>query len=131
MQDMAEMIVEQARMMPAERGIALTCNGARIAKVQLNDGFGLEVTSADKKRRLVFQINEKTSQGVQMAAESFLTEGHHAIDDVHAHERCHPTVQHDNGLRLLTFDWNERRELGVVYAVCRLLLEPPIDPNVL
>ena len=43
MQDMAEMIVEQARMMPAERGVALTCNGARIAKVQLNDGFGLEV----------------------------------------------------------------------------------------
>ena len=111
------MIVEQARMMPAERGVALTCNGARIAKVQLNDGFGL--------------INEKTSQGVQMAAESFLTEGHHAIDDVHAHERCHPTVQHENGLRLLTFDWTERRELGVVYAVCRLLLEPPIDPNVL
>ena len=61
------MIVEQARMMPSERGIALTCNGARIAKVQLNDGFGLEVTSADKL--LVFPINEKTSQGVQMAAE--------------------------------------------------------------
>ena len=66
-----------------------------------------------------------------MAAESFLTEGHHAIEDVHAHERRHPTVQHENGLRLLTFDWNERRELGVVYAVCRLLLEPPMDPNVL
>ena len=60
-----------------------------------------------------------------------MTEGHHAIEDVHARERCHPTVQHENGLRLLTFDWNERRELGIVYAVCRLLLEPPVDPAVL
>ena len=66
MQDMAEMIVEQARMMPTERGVALTCNGARIAKVEVTGGFGLEVTSADKERRLVFALNEKTSQGVQM-----------------------------------------------------------------
>ena len=66
MQDMAEMIVEQARIMPTERGVALTCNGARIAKVEVTGGFGLEVTSADKERRLVFALNEKTSQGVQM-----------------------------------------------------------------
>jgi hypothetical protein len=131
MQDMAEMIVEQARMMPTEKGVALTCNGARIAKVAVVGGFGLEVTSADKERRLVFPLNEKTSQGVQMAAESFLSEGHHAVEDVHAHERYHPTVRHENGLRLLTFEWNTRRELGIVYAVCRLLLEPPVDPTVL
>ena len=47
-----------------------------------------------------------------------MTEGHHAIDDVHAHERCHPTVQHET-VFACSLDWNERRELAsCTSAVC-------------
>ena len=44
MQDIAEAIVKQARMLPVDTGVALKCNGAVITKVAVTGGFGFQVT---------------------------------------------------------------------------------------
>ena len=73
---MAELIVNQAKTMPIETGVALECNGARIAKVSVTGGFGgYNVTSADGKSRLIFPMAEVTR-----AVESFLTEGRFGVE---------------------------------------------------
>ena len=46
MQDIAEIIVKKARMMPVDIGVALESNGATIAKVKVTGGIGLEVKVA-------------------------------------------------------------------------------------
>ena len=56
MNDIAELIVQKARAVPVDTGIALTCNNARIAKVAVTGGVGLEVTYEGKM--LLFPMTE-------------------------------------------------------------------------
>lgn len=129
MQDMAELIVIQAKTMPIETGVALECNGARIAKVAVTGGFGgYNVTSADGKSRLIFPMAEVTR-----AVESFLTEGRFGVEAGDWERHASPTVRHANGLRLLTFSWNKSgvgqgTKADALCAVERLLLYPPVSP---
>ena len=84
MEDIAECIVKKARMMPVDTGVALKCNGVIIAKVAVTGGFGLEVTSGDKKAALLFPMAE-----IQAAVTSFLTAAH--VEGKNIHE-THPST---------------------------------------
>jgi len=125
MQDIAEIIVNKARKMPVDIGVALESNGATIAKVKVTGGVGLEVkvrggvfTSED--RALLFPMAE-----LPMAVQSFLTAAHlGAIDNS---EKYVPTVRHTNGVPLLRFEWNcDKARAKAACSVSRLLLHPPL-----
>ena len=112
MQDIAEIIVNKARMMPVDTGVALESNGATVAKVKVTGGFGLEVTSADQA--LLFPMAE-----LPMAVESFLTAALLGGKDI--------TVRHTNGVPLLRFEWYCKKERAqAACSVSRLLLHPPL-----
>eukprot|EP00966_Prymnesium_polylepis_P271584 6274406-Prymnesium_polylepis.1 len=101
MQDIAEIIVNKARMMPVDIGVALECNRASIAKVKVTGGFGLEVTSEGQV--LLFPMAE-----LPMAVQSFVTAARLGGKD--CNERYEPTVRHTNGVPLLQFEWNCKKE---------------------
>ena len=69
MEDIAELIVKKAQAVPIDAGIALTCNNARIAKVAVTGGLGLEVTYEGKT--LLFPMAE-----MKTAVQSFMTAAH-------------------------------------------------------
>ena len=114
MQDIAEIIVKKAQIMPVDTGVALESDGATIAKVKVTGGFGIEVTSAD--RALLFPMAE-----LPMAVQSFLTAARLGGNNVY------PTVRHTNGVPLLRFDWTCKKERAhAACSVSRLLLHPPL-----
>ena len=75
MEDIAELIVKKARTVPIDTGIALTCNNARIAKVAVTGGVGLEVTYDGKM--LLFPMAEMTT-----AVQSFMAAAHLSGADI-------------------------------------------------
>eukprot|EP00966_Prymnesium_polylepis_P337306 7391985-Prymnesium_polylepis.1 len=97
MQDIAEIIVNKARMMPVDIGVALESNGATIAKVKVTGGFGLQVTSQD--RALLFPMAE-----LPVAVQSFLAAA--LLGGKDNISKFNPTVRHTNGVPLLRFEWH-------------------------
>ena len=117
MQDIAEIIVKKARVTPVDTGVALESNGATIFKVKVTGGFGIQVTSED--RALLFPMAE-----LPMAVQSFLTAVHVGGNDL---EKYRPTLRHTNGVPLLGFEWNDKKERAkAARSVSHLLLHPPL-----
>ena len=125
MQDIAEAIVKQARMLPVDTGVALECNGAVITKVAVTGGFGFQVTDTthkigDRYVSLLFPM-----VAVHEAVVSFLTTGHEHEEDFK--QRYNPVVFHANGLPLLKFQWNDKKaRQSAQRLVSQLLLQPPL-----
>ena len=125
MQDIAEVIVKKARMMPVDIGVALESNGATIAKVKVTGGVGLEVKVTAgvftcEERALLFPMAE-----LPMAVQFFLTAAHLGGDQ--NAEKYHPTVWHTNGVPFLRFEWNcKKARAQAACSVSRLLLRPPL-----
>ena len=118
MQDVADCIVKRARTMPVETGVALRSNRARIAKVAVTGGFGLEVSFAESS--LLFPMAE-----IQVAVESFLTSAH--MGNVEFSEKHHPVVYHGNGVPLLRFEWNSTSQKVKAHrSVVHFLRNPPL-----
>ena len=118
MQDLAETILRVARTMPVDTGVALTSNGATIAKVKVTGGVGFEVRSPSAA--LLYP-----PVAVKDAARAFLNESHVTGKD--HKDKYRPTIHHTNGIAIHSFEWNctkERHE--AMQVVVKTLLCPPL-----
>ena len=119
MEDIAESIVAQSRMMPLHTGVSLVSGSVTITKVAVTGGMGFEV--ADKKSSLLFPMAE-----VRAAVVSFLTSGW----DQEKRKRPHCTtltVRHANGLAILMFSWHcKAQNEQAIQELTRMLLQPPL-----
>ena len=118
MNDIAELIVKKARSVPIDTGIALTCNNARIAKVAVTGGVGLEVTYEGKM--LLFPLAE-----MKTALQSFMTAAH--LSGADTASKYDPKVYHANGVPLMKFEWNCKKSRAKAEAsLHRILQKPPL-----
>lgn len=118
MNDIAELIVKKARSVPIDTGIALTCNNARIAKVAVTGGVGLEVTYEGKM--LLFPLAE-----MKTALQSFMTAAH--LSGADTASKYNLKVYHANGVPLMKFEWNcEKAQAKAGTSMHRILQKPPL-----
>ena len=118
MEDIAELIVKKAQAVPIDTGIALTCNNARITKVAVTGGVGLEVTYEGKM--LLFPMTE-----IKTAVQSFMTAVHLSGADMAS--KYDPKVYHANGVPLMKFEWNCKKSRAKAEAsMYRILQKPPL-----
>ena len=116
MDDIAEQIVKRARMMPDDTAVRLESNGIVIAKVKVTGGIGLEVRSGSAT--LLFP-----KAGIKKAVETFLVAAHTANVDINS--RYSPIVRHANGIAMLTFQWNCKKDHASAMASLVEILESP------
>lgn len=118
MDDLAKLIVKEAQSVPTGTAIALTSNNARIAKVEVTGGVGLEVTHEGKM--LLFPIAE-----MKAAVQSFLIAAH--LSGVDVGSQYNLKVYHANGVPLMHLGWNCEKERAKAEAsMLRILQTPPL-----
>lgn len=120
---MADLIVKRARTMPVDTGIALECNGVVLAKVKVTGGMGVEVRAEGST--LLFPMAQ-----LDMAIVSFLTAAHTAPGFDILKDLYHPTIRHANGLALLDFEWNDKKERATAQKmIAQYIRKPPLCPE--
>ena len=120
MEDMTDLIVKRARTMPVDTGIALKCNGAVLAKVKVTGGVGVEVRAEGST--LLFPMAQ-----LDMAVVSFLTSAHTAPGFDILKDLYRPTIRHANGLALLRFEWNDKKERASAQkTIAQYIMKPPL-----
>ena len=123
MEDMTDLIVKRARTMPVDTGIALKCNGAVLAKVKVTGGVGVEVRAEGST--LLFPMAQ-----LDMAIVSFLTSAHTAQGFDILKDLYRPTIRHTNGLALLRFEWNDKKERAAAQkSIAQYIMKPPLCPS--
>ena len=119
MEGLAEMIVKKARSVPTNTAIALTGNKARIAKVAVTGGLGLEVTYEGKK--LLFPMAEAKS-----AVESFMIGAHKSREDIN--RKFDLELCYENGIPATTCEWNcVKSRAKAEGSIHRILKNPPLS----
>lgn len=119
-EDLAEEIVKQARALPTTTRIALTSNNARIAKVAVTGGVGLQITY-DGNKKVLFPMQEAKN-----AVESFMASAHESGTDIRTKYTL--KVFYENGVPALTpFDWNcHEARAKAKRSIHRILKNPPL-----